>query len=85
MAGFPGPSGGRTLDWQFLQCFGERVAGEDIQDGEGADGKREQKRNDAKNKTERRRRLSEGGGEGGGRRCRCGSHLHLMLRGSSDF
>jgi len=66
MAGFPGPSGGRTLDWQFLQCFGERVAGEDIQDGEGADGKREQKRNDAKNKTERRRRLSEGGGRGGG-------------------
>jgi hypothetical protein len=34
MAGFSGPPGGRNLDWQFLQCFGERVAGEEIQDGE---------------------------------------------------
>ena len=29
MAGFSG----RPLDWQFLQCFGERTPGEEIQDG----------------------------------------------------
>ena len=26
-------NGAETLDWQFLQCFGERTVGEEIQEG----------------------------------------------------
>ena len=29
------PSGGEPLEWQFLQCFGERTPGEEIQEGAG--------------------------------------------------
>ena len=28
-----GLNGGEPLDWQFLQCFGERTPGEEIQEG----------------------------------------------------
>lgn len=27
-------AGAEALDWQFLQCFGERTPGEEIQEGE---------------------------------------------------
>lgn len=27
-------NGNEQLDWHFLQCFGERTPGEEIQDGE---------------------------------------------------
>lgn len=27
-------AGPEVLDWQFLQCFGERTPGEEIQEGE---------------------------------------------------
>ena len=30
-------SGSDSSDWQFLQCFGERTPGEDIQEGENLD------------------------------------------------
>ncbi len=37
----PGPGslaldGSQPLNWQFLQCFGERTPGEEIQEGEEA-------------------------------------------------
>lgn len=31
--GGTGAAAGSALEWQFLQCFGERTPGEEIQDG----------------------------------------------------